>query len=222
MISFNASQSKFINLKISGESSWLLPLDETLTHESVAAHFMKNKREYRKLEGAKFGHIEVLNKNGYRGNNVLWHCKCHSCGREFDRIGGTLRNTTKSCGCVRRHRGKDSPHWRGVGDISGANFKTYKANAIRRGIFFGLTIDYMWELYLIQKGKCALSGIDIVFGRTGRDENTASLDRINSKSPYEVGNVQWVHKHINMMKLDHDENYFLSICKLIADYNKNE
>lgn len=48
MISYNVSQSKFTNLKISGESSWLLPLDETLTHESVAALFkMQTKKCWR-------------------------------------------------------------------------------------------------------------------------------------------------------------------------------
>lgn len=32
--------------------------------------------------------------------------------------------------------------------------------------------------------------------------------------------VQWVHKHINMMKLDHNQAYFIRLCALVS-FNQN-
>ena len=48
---------------------------------------------------------------------------------------------------------------------------------------------------------------------------TASLDRIDSKLGYELNNIQWVHKDINMMKQAYTNNYFIEHCKLVAANN---
>jgi hypothetical protein len=61
----------------------------------------------------------------------------------------------------------------------------------------------------------------INFGcRRRGDDVTASLDRIDSFKPYTDDNIQWVHKHINAMKLNHSEEYFIELCKIVANYNK--
>jgi hypothetical protein len=46
------------------------------------------------------------------------------------------------------------------------------------------------------------------------------MDRINNKIGYVEGNIQWVHKHINMMKNSHSEEYFLEICKAVTTNRK--
>lgn len=51
---------------------------------------------------------------------------------------------------------------------------------------------------------------------------TASLDRIDSSKGYIEGNVQWVHKRINKMKLDDSDTEFIEWCRLIADFNKDK
>ena len=60
------------------------------------------------------------------------------------------------------------------------------------------------ELFLKQNRKCALTGQSIFFAKTTREhdskQTTASLDRIDSNNGYIEGNVQWVHKKLNMMK----------------------
>jgi len=45
---------------------------------------------------------------------------------------------------------------------------------------------------------------------------TASLDRIDSSKGYVKGNLQWVHKDINMMKNHYNQKYFIEICKKVA------
>ena len=46
---------------------------------------------------------------------------------------------------------------------------------------------------------------------------TASLDRIDSNKGYTIDNVQWVHKDINKMKMDLEEDVFIDNCKLIIE-----
>ena len=59
----------------------------------------------------------------------------------------------------------------------------------------------------------------IIHQLTGLDLNDKdySLDRIDSNNGYVEGNVQWVHKDVNMMKKDYNQEYFINICKLITN-----
>jgi hypothetical protein len=50
--------------------------------------------------------------------------------------------------------------------------------------------------------------------------STASIDRIDSSKGYEEGNIQWVHKHVNFMKRTYSQDYFIDMCKKIAEHNK--
>lgn len=87
-----------------------------------------------------------------------------------------------------------------------------------RNLEFSISPDYIWELYLLQNKKCALSGVDIFFGK--RHETTASIDRIDSNKGYVHGNVQIVHKTTNKIKMDVPNSEFIEWCKLIANFNK--
>lgn len=177
---------------------------------------MSTSFELRRKPGMMYGPIELLEEVGNNGKHKIWRCKCHACGRVYDKVVANIHKNIKSCGCLYIRQNHNSPNWRGVGEISSVLITHYKVNAKRRNIDFNITGEYMWELFIKQERKCALSGVEIKFGRMGRDECTASLDRIKSKLPYQEGNVQWVHKHINMMKLDHDQEYFIKLCSLIT------
>ena len=49
------------------------------------------------------------------------------------------------------------------------------------------------------------------------NKNTASLDRIDSSKGYVEGNVQWVHKMINMSKQQYSQEEFIDMCKAVAN-----
>ena len=76
------------------------------------------------------------------------------------------------------------------------------------------------ELYQQQKGKCAISGVDIVLVNKIKNNNvdwsvvTASLDRIDSSIGYIETNVQPVCNICNKMKLTQTEEEFKN--KLLA------
>lgn len=102
-------------------------------------------------------------------------------------------------------------------------FKKIQSNAIKRGLSFDLDIDYLWNLFLKQNKKCALTGVDInIVNATisyNYHLNTASLDRIDSSKGYEKNNIRWVHKAINQIKSDISDNDLIYLCHLITKNN---
>lgn len=147
-------------------------------------------------------------------------CRC-DCGTEFECQWQTIRKgETQSCGCYARER-RHEVHFTGVGRLSGSYWNKLVSNAKLRGIVFRLTKEYLWDLFRKQEGICALSGVQLQLSR-GKDdgEQTASVDRVDSSVGYVPGNVQWVHKDLNKMKLDHSQEGFIEWCRLVA--NRNE
>lgn len=54
------------------------------------------------LTGKRYGRLTVIEKVGYKGNEITWKCKC-DCGTVTEVKGVLLRNgATKSCGCLAR------------------------------------------------------------------------------------------------------------------------
>ena len=76
------------------------------------------------------------------------------------------------------------------------------------------------QLLMQQNFKCNLSNIQLTYGYIPLKEITASLDRINNKKGYIEGNVQWVHKYINLMKGYLHEDTFLYLCSELTKTNK--
>lgn len=99
-----------------------------------------------------------------------------------------------------------------VGDLTNAQLVRAKCGARSRGLAFNLTLSDAWGVYEQQRGVCALSGLVLSF----KSGDTPSLDRVDSREGYTVGNVQWVHPTVNRMKMDLRDDYFRGLCSLIA------
>lgn len=119
-------------------------------------------------------------------------------------------------------------NWKGYKDISGNYWTRLQQNAQKKGSS-DLTIEFIWELFEAQEGKCKLSGLPIVLdaslgslNKNGYQKGTASLDRIDSSKGYTRDNVQWVHKEINQMKSCRTDKDFISLCKAVALYNESK
>ena len=89
---------------------------------------------------------------------------------------------------------------------------------------FSLTTKYLWKLFEKQHNRCSLSGVSISLPISAYDAThgnvTASLDRIDSNKGYVGGNVQWVHKDVNMMKQHFSQPRFIELCKLVSKNNE--
>lgn len=176
------------------------------------------------LKGKVFGELTVLSEIPERTarGHVRWLCRC-SCGKEYTVLSTHLvSHRTLSCGHFRKLKGQQNRGYKGYFEISGDHWDHLKRNAIKRRlpIEFSVTIEYLWDLFLKQDRKCALSGLPLKFPLGKRDTFTASLDRIDNSKGYIQGNVQWLHKDINKMKNTHDQEYFIKLCLLVANISE--
>ena len=163
--------------------------------------------------GQKYDNLTII--DFINDEKKLAICKC-ICGN-IKKIRPSLLtiNQNNNCGCIKRGR------WKGIGNVSLTRYNRIKKGASIRGIPFEVSHEYIADLLEKQGNKCAISGLVIGFGEKTSDKFTASLDRIDSAQGYIIGNIQWVHVDINLMKMNLNEKYFLDLCGIIAEYNKN-
>lgn len=102
-------------------------------------------------------------------------------------------------------------------EIAITRFESYRKGAVIRGMVFEIQIEQVWDMFLAQKRKCALTGWSIRFGK----RQTASLDRIDSTKGYTSDNIQLIHKDINILKMDWPESFLFDASKAIFLNNKD-
>jgi hypothetical protein len=178
------------------------------------------------IVGRRFGYLTVSSfilKTPYhygKDQKRLRHdyrylCRC-DCGATAEVLRTNLQSKhTMSCGCERKPSGAKSARWTGFSEISGAYWGRLQRGAASRDIPFRLSIQEAWEVFLRQQRRCALTGEPICLGKG----QTASVDRIDSSGPYELSNVQWLHKDVNKMKMDTTTEKFVALCRLVARHN---
>lgn len=174
--------------------------------------------------GEVYGKLTVISEHSKtRNGHYRYTCQCE-CGNTSNvLLTHLIQGNTLSCGCSMIKSGEAHTQWDGVGEISGNfwyNHIIRSANGAKGRAVLELSIskEYAWELFLKQERKCALTNIEIQFPLTYSDKTyTVSLDRIDSSIGYVEGNVQWVHKDINMMKNKYNNEYFIEMCKMVAN-----
>lgn len=206
------------------------------------------KRE-KPIVGTRYGNYTVTSSEvGVKNRKSYYLVKC-TCGREHYVRSDILKSgqATKCRYCSNKikyneniknglinHKGYTTGKHRGCGDLSLTFLYRIKFCAKQRNIDWSeeLTVEYLWELFLKQNKKCALSGVDISLRKDQHtpinniNHNldyavfTASLDRIDSSKSYEKGNVQWVHRNINIMKNSFSQKYFIEMCNLVSYANQ--
>jgi len=163
----------------------------------------------------KFGLLTIIAENPIKMNDgkYKWECQC-ACGEKFFRCGSALsKGKAKGClNCVK----KSKKH------LLSRIWHLLTHGAKIRNLNVEVTIDDLLILLEKQNYKCALTGMDIIVVNEQRDgvvlnsQTTASVDRIDSSKGYILGNVQWVHKDVNIMKMHFVQNYFIDMCRKIA------
>jgi hypothetical protein len=168
---------------------------------------MRSLSLFARIVGEKFGTVTVIGRVGNdRNGGVSIRC---DCGVEKAIRRGRLK-TIQTCGAG-THRSLS-------GKLPGAYWANLKTNAKSRNLSFKITHEYAWELFQKQNGRCALTGRSIEIRKKSM---TASLDRKDSSVGYEVGNMQWVHKDCNKMKMEFEQEYFIETCRQISAYHED-
>ncbi len=154
-----------------------------------------------------------------KGTDGRYYKPCYKCGnlqsylrKNYAKESLRLNKMCKVCS----NRVVDNSHLGFYKDIPISWFNKVKVCAETRGLKFELTIEYIWELYVEQDNRCSLSDIAIGWSEIGQ-RHTISIDRIDSSKGYLKDNVQLVQKDINMMKQAYSQDYFIQLCKEVAN-----
>lgn len=167
---------------------------------------------------------------------------CGQCGvdkpiKEFTRAKASANFKTthqphhtycKSCNAARaREWRKTRPNYRGSGKIKSIPAEDrVLMSAIRQRLVDArgrckklskvaptITPEYLYELFLNQDRKCALTGADLSLEKD--HALCLSLDQIDPSKGYVEGNVQWLAWCVNRAKGDLTLNDFYDMCETI-------
>ena len=150
---------------------------------------------------------------------MAW-CQCDCGNRIHIPIYSLITNNTKSCGCNSRKRGAKLEFWKGYEEIPSSYIGTCIRGAKERHLVWNITPEIMWKIYIQQNRLCNLTGIPIYFAPTRKKYSlqTASLDRIDSNKGYTKENIQWIHKQVNKMKMELNQDRFIELCERVSEY----
>lgn len=175
--------------------------------------FMQRKSKY--SVGQEFSNskrlIELVGSDPkFRTSRWKWQCiKCNSIhGPSLINSITRLDRFPKCCFLPKKDK---SGRWLGYEEMTGVFLGSYRYNALKRGYEWNVTPEQLWSVWLKQEGKCKYTGRSLVHGVD------ASIDRIDNSKGYILENIQWIHRDINVMKMDLDEGYFLQLCKEVTE-----
>lgn len=162
-----------------------------------------------KYIGKRYGKLIIVDyaKND-SFNKRMVKCKC-DCGEStILNISSLTRGLTKSCGCHKTSICQKKSYQ----GISYQFYRRLKRQAIQRGLEFTITQKDIWDCYIQQNMRCIYSGLNIEFVTDFNDytKQTASIDRIDCRRGYTPDNIQIVHRRINVMRgnMNNDEFYY--------------
>jgi hypothetical protein len=187
--------------------------DESVCEKRFGRLFVSRDMELRATKGGR------LPRRYYR-------CTC-DCGEEkwvlYSRL---VKGITKSCGCLEKENLTTirSNRLDLVGEICASYWHQVQKSAKVRNFEFDVTREFVWDLFLRQGRRCALTGHNLIMpGRTRKKgPRYASLDRIDSKLGYTEANVQWVWLDINRLKNNWGQEGFLEMCRdVVRHMDKN-
>ena len=178
-----------------------------------------SKRKIYNIEewaGKTVGNFTITGNTRTIGTNKTWECQC-SCGNIVWKRASEIMLGKYTCcsNCVvissYENSGPRNHHWKGGRFIPQTYITKLCLNRKSKKLPIDIDVEYLESIWT---GYCSLSGLPIAIN------DTASVDRINSSVGYLKGNVQWVHKVINRMKMDLPEEEFNFFCTAVAQRGK--
>lgn len=187
--------------------------------------------------GRKFGLWSVISDEVKSGSqisstsnsrNLYWLVQCE-CG-ELAWRNSTVIQSGKSTRC-KRCGNKVYIDENGIAKVNSIILSRYnhtiqclstrKHRGRKSELTFNISVEYLNNLYEEQNHICALSGVSLEPDlNLTMQQQSMSIDRIDSNIGYEEGNIQWVDKRINMMKGSLSNKEFIELCTKVAEYNK--
>lgn len=193
----------------------------------------KDDKQFHRLKRSKDGFqakCKVCQRKYHknRDKSQVYSLECEKCHIIFSRVRKTElieKTRTKRCNrCLMfdklKANGGRPTNYCGTEHFASRTIQGWKFSAAKRHHEWALSYEDIENQYLSQKGYCALSGIKME--GNSKSPLRPSLDRINSKMGYLVGNIQFVCCMINVMKNKYDEKQFIKMCGLIFNHSKTK
>lgn len=176
--------------------------------------------------------VECSSKVSSQRQNPLITANCLNCNNELHLTRQELkRRRFCSRKCAYAHRkitqagilnsnSKKRPPEEQRFDI---RIQAARKRARIKGLDFDIDHKFLNDLFKKQQGRCAISGIDMIFKSAETRKTSApsynvfSIDRIDSNLGYTKNNVQLVANSINMMKSYHSEEEIKNLLQHICD-----
>ncbi len=143
--------------------------------------------------------------------------QCSNCGKDqsygrLDHYKAAVAGDWKCKACA-----SHSNNFKGrIGPMPITWFEIKRKGGLGRGYQWDLEPEDIVNLYEEQEGCCALTGWPIGWPDKGLT-SIVSIDRIDSSEGYLKENIQLLHKDVNMSKQQHSQDYFIEMCKAVAD-----
>lgn len=198
----------------------------------IPISFTRNIRNNKEMQTASLDRIN--SEKGYILDNIQWvhkninFMKWNYSQEEFLYfvnliVHPILSDNVSNISAIHIKDRSNVSGWLGFGNLSRKRYTDIARNATSRNIYFDVSIEECWRLFVEQNGRCSLTGIPIVLTtENDNTERTASLDRINSSLPYISGNVRWLHKTINQIKWTYSDDQLLQYCRHINAYQASK
>jgi hypothetical protein len=175
---------------------------------------------------------EKRSRTKFVQHDELGNLLCYTCGKYLSldmfntnkegwyRDGKDRR--CKTCKDKQRERRIALDHYRvNLDRILLSRWHGVKQRASDNGYLIDFDWDYLKHLWIIQDGKCAISGLNMTYVMfNGRIPENVSVDRINPSFGYTKDNIQLVCMAVNQMKSDMNMDQLLNFCKQIISYNE--
>jgi hypothetical protein len=180
--------------------------------------------------------LQILREKSHVQEEVAKFYKkvCPECNCEIVYSGyksfysASKRNSIcKSCRTTRGNKSEkrkiqkeNNPAWKGYKCIPGAFIKSYRSSSKKSSKkVWEISLENIYDLWISQDKKCKLTNVNIGWYDLPKNKHSCSVDRIDSSKGYTIDNVQLVHKDVNLMKNYFEQNYFIEMCKLVANNN---
>lgn len=169
-------------------------------------------------EGEIYDNWQVIGDIKREKGFIYIKCRCLICGHEQYVRKDQLFFKKKRCeGCKYKAKSIATQHKLKVQNRKQNRpfqtiFNHVCSEAGKRSIPVTITPQYIEQIYNEQNKCCAITGDPLP------DIRKASIDRIDSSKPYEIGNIQIVTKQANISKHIMTMEQLYEFCKKVIDY----
>lgn len=160
--------------------------------------------------GLKFNNLTVIEQLPSVNRQSVYKCAC-DCGKiTYGAASKIISGKKKSCGClVSNEKHKDV-----------LAFLLRRLRHTKKRANVDITLDFLWEKYMIQGGKCYYTGLPLEIN--SKNPYTISIDRLDSSLSYSQDNVVLTCLNVNLFKNVMSVEAFVAMLEQMRNIDKSQ